>query len=449
MEHPERRPVRVGVRLPLLPAEPRAGARPRRARPALRPRPPGLERGGARAGRRPRRPDRAAARAPRSGSRAPLRGRRGRRELARPPGGRHRLRRPGLRGALARRRPPAGRHRGALLAAVAVPVVRSGAAAHAHAQRPAAPPLRVHAAAGRARRGLRGRGARLGAARAVVHAGRRRARAARGLRVPRAGSRAPCAPAACCSPATPRTPCRRSWARGCARACATPRTSRGGSTSCCAGVGDDRLLDALHDRAPRAQRVDREPLDRDGARVVHARPARRRRARRRPAGGRRAAAAGAAAAAGRHVVAPDRPLAGVRAVQGARPPRRPRGPLRRRRRQGVRAAHPARARAAPPRSRTLLERIGAKRRRPRRARGPRRPPDRLARRAPRRRPCWSGPTPTSSAPSRRSRTCPRWSTTCAPTCPSPNRGSPPMSTDRPSSIPSSTTSTSRPTGSRR
>ena len=47
------------------------------------------------------------------------------------------------------------------------------------------------------------------------------------------------------------------------------------------------------------------------------------------------------------MLAPGRPLAGTRAVQGARPPRRPRGPLRRRRRQGVRAAHAARARAAP------------------------------------------------------------------------------------------------------
>ena len=54
----------------------------------------------------------------------------------------------------------------------------------------------------------------------------------------------------------------------------------------------------LLDRAPGAERVDRQPLDGDGARLVHARSGRRRRARRRPAGGRRAAAAGAPAAAG-------------------------------------------------------------------------------------------------------------------------------------------------------
>jgi len=41
-----------------------------------------------------------------------------------------------------------------------------------------------------------------------------------------------------------------------------------------------------------------------------------------------------------------------------------------------------------------------------------------------------GPTRTSSAPSRRPARSPRWSTTCAPSCPSPNRGSPLMSADR-------------------
>ena len=60
----------------------------------------------------------------------------------------------------------------------------------------------------------------------------------------------------------------------------------------------------LLDRAPGAERVDRQPLDGDGARLVHARSARRRRTRRRPASGRRAAAAGAPAAAGRHGRAP-------------------------------------------------------------------------------------------------------------------------------------------------
>ena len=46
-----------------------------------------------------------------------------------------------------------------------------------------------------------------------------------------------------CSPATPRTRCRRSWARACARACATQRTSRGGWTSSSRGASDDDLLD--------------------------------------------------------------------------------------------------------------------------------------------------------------------------------------------------------------
>ena len=88
------------------------------------------------------------------------------------------------------RRPPAGRRRGAVgVDPGAVPVVRPGAAAHAHAQRPHAPALRVHAAARRASRGLRRRGPRVGAAGAVVHAADGDAGAPHGLRVPRAARR--------------------------------------------------------------------------------------------------------------------------------------------------------------------------------------------------------------------------------------------------------------------
>ena len=86
---------------------------------------PGLERRGARAGRRPRRADaapgaRAASRRARADRADPhraraLRARRRRRELVRPPGGRHRVRGPGLRRALARGRPPARRRRRAVV----------------------------------------------------------------------------------------------------------------------------------------------------------------------------------------------------------------------------------------------------------------------------------------------------------------------------------------------
>ena len=189
------RPVGLGARVHLLPAVARAGARPGGAGAAHGRRAPGLERGGARGGRRPRRGD--AASRPRVGVGArgahgrdddgarPLRDRRGRRELVRARRGGHRLRRPGVRRALARRRPPAARHRGAVVHPPARPVVRSGAAAHAHAQRPPSPPLRVHAAPRRAAGGLRRRGPRVGAARALVRAGRRCARPPCGLRVPR------------------------------------------------------------------------------------------------------------------------------------------------------------------------------------------------------------------------------------------------------------------------
>ena len=141
----------------------------------------------------------------------------------------------------------------------AVPVVRPGAAAHAHAQRPHAPALRVHAAARRAAGGLRRRGARVGAARAVVHAGRRRARAPRGLRVPRpaggddarrsrAAGRRRGAHDAAVHGAGPvlRRPRRRE-----PRLAAGPRPARRGRR---------RAARRLHGRAPAAERVDREPV---------------------------------------------------------------------------------------------------------------------------------------------------------------------------------------------
>ena len=59
-------------------------------------------------------------------------------------------------------------------------------------------------------------------------------------------------------------------------------------------------------------------------------------------------------------LAAGRPLAGTPRRAGRRPARRPRGPLRRRRRQGVRAAHPASASTCPPATSAFLERIGAR-----------------------------------------------------------------------------------------
>ena len=99
---------------------------------------------------------------------------------------RDRVRRPGLRRAVARRRHTPRRRRRAQLDPRAVPVVRPGPPAHAHAQRPLSPALRVHAAARRASGGLRRGRARVVAARAMVHARGRNAGAQRGLRVPRA-----------------------------------------------------------------------------------------------------------------------------------------------------------------------------------------------------------------------------------------------------------------------
>ncbi len=66
------------------------------------------------------------------------------------------------------------------------------------------------------------------------------------------------ATAARCSRATPRTRCRPSRGRACARGCATPRTWPGSSTWCCAAWRARRLLDTLHDGA-RAARVRDDP----------------------------------------------------------------------------------------------------------------------------------------------------------------------------------------------
>ena len=196
-------------------------------------------------------------------------------------------------------------------------------------------------------RGLRGRGARLGAAGAVVRARPTARSCATRSTSSAAGSRRRCARAACCSPATPRTPCRRSWARGCARACATPRTSRGGSTSSCAAWPTTGCSTATRPSAsPQNEWI--VTLSTEMGRVsCELDPARRRRARRRAARRRGAAAARAAAAAGRHGRRRGRPLAGARAVQGL---------VRLGGREGrfddvvgkaVRAAHAARRRAAP------------------------------------------------------------------------------------------------------
>ena len=99
--------------------------------------------------------------------------------------------------------------------------------------RPAA--VGVHAAPRRDDRRARRRRPGLGAARAM---GRHRRRRRPSSATPSTGSR-PAGPiggawATCCSPATPPTRCRRSPGRACARVCATPPTSRGSSTSCCA-----------------------------------------------------------------------------------------------------------------------------------------------------------------------------------------------------------------------
>ena len=199
----------------------------------------------------------------------------------------------------------------------AVPVVRPGAAAHAHAQRPAPPPLRVHAAARRAAGGLRGRGARLGAARALVHAGRRRARPPRGLRVPRAAWREHDArrPRRC-SPATPRTPCRRSWARACAPGVRDAANLAWRLDLVLRGVAGDELLDTYTPSASRRTSGSSTSRPRWGGCSCSST---RQAAAERDAALRAADAAAAARRspplAGRHA-RPGRPLAGARARPG-------------------------------------------------------------------------------------------------------------------------------------
>ena len=296
--------------------------------------------------RRPRRGD--AAPRPRAASRArveptaetthgarPLRDRRRRRELVRARRGGHRLRRPGLRRALARRRPAA-----ATTSRRCPPSPRTcqwcdPARPHMHTRngRPP-PPLRVHAAARRAAGGLRRRGPRVGAARAVVRAGRRRARAPCGLRVPRppgghharrpraAGRRRRAHHAAVHGPGSVlRRPRRREPG-----VAAGPRPARRSPATGCSTPtrpsGSRRRVDRERSRprwgACRARSTPRPP---PSATRPCAPPKRRRRWRCRRS---------ATACSCRGM-----PLAGTRAVQGARPPRRARGPLRRRRRQAA------------------------------------------------------------------------------------------------------------------
>ena len=65
-----------------------------------------------------------------------------------------------------------------------------------------------------------------------------------------------------CWPATRRISCRRSSARACAPACATPTTSPGGSTSCCAASPHERLLDTVDaERQPQNEAVIRLAIE--------------------------------------------------------------------------------------------------------------------------------------------------------------------------------------------
>ena len=135
----------------------------------------------------------------------PLGRRRRRRQLVRARGGRHRPSRPRLPGALAGRRRRAERH-GRPRRTCRPPA--SGATRGG--RRPTSRAARGTAAGSscccRARvRGLRRPGARLVAARAVVHARRRAADAHRGLRVPLDAGRANARRATSCSSATPPT----------------------------------------------------------------------------------------------------------------------------------------------------------------------------------------------------------------------------------------------------
>ncbi len=86
---------------------------------------------------------------------------------------------------------------------------------------------------------------RAGAARASRASGRTRSSssASPSTRSARAGQSAG-ARAGCCSPATPRTRCRRSPGRACARGSATRSRSTGSWTSCCKGSAHEQTLDA-------------------------------------------------------------------------------------------------------------------------------------------------------------------------------------------------------------
>ena len=169
----------------------------------------------------------------------------------------------------------------------------------------------------------------MAAARAVGrHAGERDARAPRRLPLPGALGRHAGGAGACSSPATPRTRCRRSPARGCARACATPPTWPGSSISCWREQGARRAARHLRERAHPARARGHRLLD--GARQGDLRRrsrrgggARRRDDRRRQGRPRARAAAAAGTRAGS--AARGRPArrpalrAGPRAARAERP----------------------------------------------------------------------------------------------------------------------------------
>ena len=243
MEHPGRRPVGVGARLLVLPADARAGAGPRGAGPA--------HRHGAPAAGAPRRSRRAddhveltlrRVREPRTAARAdgrdadrarPIRDRRRRRELVRARGVRHRFEDLGFaeHWLVVDLRPDD-------VDALSLPP----------GPVPVCDPARpyMHTRNGRSRR--RFEFMLLPGERPEDFAGADRVWGllAPGSRRPTAswcatrstssagGWPRPCAPDGCCWPATLRTPCRRSWGRACAPASGTRRTSRGGWTSSCA-----------------------------------------------------------------------------------------------------------------------------------------------------------------------------------------------------------------------
>ena len=189
------RPVGLGARIHLLPAVPRAGARPGGAGAAHGRGAPGLERGGARGRRRPRRGD--AAPRPRAGARrawSPLR----RRRRCAPATWSARTAR--TRSCATRRASPSST-RGSPSAGSSSTSGRTTSRRCRPSPRTASGAIRRGRTCTRATaaitaassscccrasgRGLRRRGPRVGAARAVVRAGRRCARPPCGLRVPR------------------------------------------------------------------------------------------------------------------------------------------------------------------------------------------------------------------------------------------------------------------------